>query len=244
MLGTFIAAVACVDAPATAPRSIVHSNFPVAHASWIDGTDFDPSSPALPDMEEAIDDGITSYSCPRLINGAMIPGNIYPFHVTYVGRYNEFLTRLAIIGSSTFGIPKGRYLVPPGPWNSEDGRVLIMSGTVEGWCKYLPTRARVAFGSLHVTKFDGVVEHLNPPTEEPPVDPCDDPLTDEVETECSEGGGGAPGTGGIGMPINVSGPPVSGSKWVCQVTDWYESTNGGEWVYVETTIDFCWLEAA
>ncbi len=75
-----------------------------------------------------------------------------------------------------------------------------------------------------------------------PMNPCDDPLTDMEETDCSwcEEGYDISMGGSSSDPGWAHGGGPS-SQWVCYVTDWYE-WRGGQWVYTDTTLDYCTLE--
>lgn len=73
------------------------------------------------------------YTCPQRINGALIPGNIWPYHNTHVGRYKHLLTRIAYTGVGASGVPKAEYRINDGPWVSDDGKIIIISGVIEGW---------------------------------------------------------------------------------------------------------------
>jgi hypothetical protein len=100
------------------------------------------------------------------------------------------------------------------------------------------------FGYAQVT-----TENEAPP---PPPDPCDNLLTDEVET-CdpgNPGGGGNPPGGGTldetwvrpAQPGDY--PPVGGGTVYCMVTDHWDVNSAGEKIgYRGYTINYCWQEA-
>jgi len=95
------------------------------------------------------------YICPSTILGTEIPGNVAPYHKVKIGTVFAPLTLITVIGYSPQGIPKGRYLVPSGPWISEDGTTAVLGGTVDGYClfKKLPIFDE-AVGALHIYASD------------------------------------------------------------------------------------------
>lgn len=81
----------------------------------------------------------------------------------------------------------------------------------------------------------------------PPPPGCDDLMTDEVE-ECGDEGANA-GTvysPGGSHPTETPGVEHGGSTtsvWVCDVIDWFVSSDGGQtWQYENTELKACWLE--
>ncbi len=84
----------------------------------------------------------------------------------------------------------------------------------------------------------------------PPMidNPCDNPYTDEIETECSGAGSGPLVAGGTGNTESPGAEHNGGanSRWVCDVTFWYHSDdNGATWYYTGRydVIGNCSLEA-
>lgn len=72
----------------------------------------------------------------------------------------------------------------------------------------------------------------------PPPASCDDPYTEIVETECGSGGSGT-ATGGSSSDQTIQVSNTSGGgplRMVCEVIDWYQSTNGGPWVYLASEV--------
>lgn len=187
--------------------------------------------------------------CPtNWIYSATIPGNVYPYHQVTVGQaglYTMPFDRLMDISAT--GLEKGRYILGGGgPWVSQDNKIAVVSGKVTGWCHYTRITGfpNNYTGSLQVTDFDGEIVNIPPP--KPKESECDDPLTDIVE-ECDPNnpppGGPYVGEGGTTEQPGFTSGGASGSTWVCYVTDWYESYDGGStWYYTDTTVDYCTLE--
>lgn len=82
----------------------------------------------------------------------------------------------------------------------------------------------------------------------PPLveNPCDNPYTEEIETDCS-GGSGPMTVGGPGTTESPGEAHNGGqnSVWVCNVTFWYQSDDSGAtWYYTGNyDVGACWLEA-
>jgi hypothetical protein len=78
--------------------------------------------------------------------------------------------------------------------------------------------------------------------------PCDDPMTDTIE-QCDPDNPPPPSTkiegfayGPVAEPSGHE-PTAPGSHWVCWFTDWFQSTNGGPWIYTDTgPAHDCYLE--
>jgi hypothetical protein len=65
------------------------------------------------------------------------PGRVDDPHFEWKGHHFQVegeAPRIPANIPQTSGIPKGRYLLPPGPWLSDDGRARIWSGTIDGTC--------------------------------------------------------------------------------------------------------------
>jgi len=79
-------------------------------------------------------------------------------------------------------------------------------------------------------------EQLGPPE----LDPCDDPTTEEIETDFCADPWNPQSYGGSRFDIvEVSEQSGGGGRtWSCMVTDWYESTNGSPWSYTGSTVDY------
>lgn len=176
--------------------------------------------PAAPKVEEVVEEEELAYSeladarlaCPRAINGAMIPGTVHPFHTTYIGSYLNLLQREVLLGSSPKGVPGARYKIPEGPWDSVDGQIRILRGTVDGYCWYRATRFRIAVGSLHVYGSDVEFYEVPKPPEPrrpPESSPCGDAIIEDPDGgSCDGGGGGSTG----GETVTLSGPPSGGAN--------------------------------
>jgi hypothetical protein len=57
-------------------------------------------------------------------------------HFVWRGHHFEVEGRVQKIADLPMvsGLPKGRYVLPPGPWFSDDGQARIWSGTIDGTC--------------------------------------------------------------------------------------------------------------
>jgi hypothetical protein len=180
-----------------------------------------PTAPApAPGQPSAIiaPDGTDQYGyiCPtRFINYATIPGNIYPNHRTTVGNRTHPLPFMGIVDYSPTGLEKGRYAIAGGgPWKSDDGQIAILSGNVEGWCKFVKTSdfpAYNASGNLQVTRFEGEVINLTSSGGDDGGcmtgnDYTDDPYNGDLLQCPGTGGGGGDGTGEDPPPEEE--PPV------------------------------------
>lgn len=190
------------------------------------------------------------YVCPTSwIRTATIPGNVYPYHTVTVGRPPfQLMPFMMLVDISPTGLEKGKYAIAGGgPFVSNDNKIAVVSGNVSGWCHYLPIQSTPPgsldnfTGALQVTDFDGEIINIPPP--KPKDSECDDPLTDLVEP-CDPNNpppsGSYTGAGGTVQEMGYTPSGPSGSSWVCYVTDWYESYDGGAtWNYVGTTVDSC-----
>jgi hypothetical protein len=81
-------------------------------------------------------------------------------HFEWRGHHFEIDGRVQKIADlpMTSGIPKGRYLLPPGPWLSDDGKARIWSGTIDGTCFVRDHRVlgiRITEGYMGWYKFTG-----------------------------------------------------------------------------------------
>jgi hypothetical protein len=67
------------------------------------------------------------YHCPLYVDNP---------HFEWRGHHFKIKGRVQKVADlpMTSGIPKGRYLLPPGPWFSDDGEARIWSGTIDGTC--------------------------------------------------------------------------------------------------------------
>jgi hypothetical protein len=76
-------------------------------------------------------------------------------HFEWKGHHfqTEGMARLIRRLPSAIGVPKGEYLLPPGPWTSDDGRARIWSGTLHGTCW---VRQESALGGL-ITVYAGFI---------------------------------------------------------------------------------------
>ena len=76
---------------------------------------------------DATVDEFGPYYCPLYVDDPHFEWRGHHFKID--GRVQK-IADLAMIS----GIPKGRYLLPPGPWSSDDGQARIWSGTIDGTC--------------------------------------------------------------------------------------------------------------
>lgn len=67
------------------------------------------------------------YHCPGRVDDPHFEWKGHHFQVEGVAERITYLPQIS-------GLPKGRYLLPPGPWLSDDGRARIWSGTIDGTC--------------------------------------------------------------------------------------------------------------
>jgi len=67
------------------------------------------------------------YHCPRRVEDPHFVWNGHHFQI-------EGEVPLVQLLTMSSGIPKGRYLLPNGPWLSDDGQARIWSGTIDGTC--------------------------------------------------------------------------------------------------------------
>jgi hypothetical protein len=131
----------------------------VNNPTWLPNPNeyYESDYPPTPDSDGEFDDPLEgpAYLCPSRIAGIEVPGNVPPFHKVKIGNFASQLRRISIIGYSTSGIPKGRYLVPPGPWVSQDGQLAVLGGTVDGYCIFwkIP-HYDIAGGTLRVYMTD------------------------------------------------------------------------------------------
>jgi hypothetical protein len=212
LAGVFV--VACQDNPVAThdrPAAPTEPRMYDAGGPPPSSTEYYPDEyPPVPDEQDEYDDSeplsAAGYTCPLSLVGATVPGNIWPFHKTVVGIFRYPLTRTRRTGYSPGGIPKAEYKIniAGAPWISDDGQIAILSGFVEGWCRFTPTGVfRTAVGSLHVFRFEGPIIESSSASPPPPND-CkfaDDPNYDPYEdqtNECGAGGGGGGGGGGTG----------------------------------------------
>jgi len=80
----------------------------------------------------------SGYECPQYIKYAFVPGNVEsgPGHNVTVGDLLHPLHFLEGLGVSGGGIPFGTYQTATGgPWVSDDGKVKVISGTMDGYCR-------------------------------------------------------------------------------------------------------------
>lgn len=88
------------------------------------------------------------------------------------------------------------------------------------------------FGRVTAASTVSAKESSDCPT--PAQTSCDDPMTDEIETECSGGSGGSLVSGGRGSTEapGIEHGGTSESVWRCDVIYWYQSDDGGvTWYY-------------
>ena len=73
---------------------------------------------------------------------------------------------------------------------------------------------------------------------------CDDPYTDEIETECDPTNDGDFSHEAGDTWTRDSGPASQGgdSNWYCMMTDWYDVWMDGSRHYTHTTVDGCWVK--
>lgn len=184
------------------PRSTIDPTWPPSSSEFY-SSDY-PQTPDV-DAESAPGDPVSAgFTCPDIINGAMIPGNVYPYHKVFIGRdvTLEFLHRVAILGYSNTGIPKASYAIPHGPWVSDDGAIAVMLGTVSGWCRFTEHPPFGIWGTLNV--FDAEVQIIGNLGSGSGTQPCDyaaivyDPTNHTASCPASGGGGGGGSGGGSG----------------------------------------------
>lgn len=172
------------------------------------------------------------------------PGKREPVPQSEIGSAGKHLPWNSVRGYSGTGIPKGRYTIPAGPWRSVDDSIVVVAGTVDGYCMYTKVSSiwpNNYHGVLQVYDADVDIVPLYPREEEEEYAPssCDDPYTDIVEEECDQYPSGPSVGGGDPHTSSFSG---GGGSVACMVTDYYESSDGGRtWHYVESVIDYCWV---
>lgn len=76
---------------------------------------------------DATADEYGPYFCPAYVDD---PHFVWRGHHFEIDGRAQKIADLAMIS----GLPKGRYLLPPGPWISDDGQARIWSGTIDGTC--------------------------------------------------------------------------------------------------------------
>lgn len=113
---------------------------------------------SLPDYNPDVAPSFGPYHCPRYVDDPHFTWRGHHFQVDGVAQYMGALP-------SSSGIPKGRYLLPNGPWLSDDGKARIWSGTIDGSCFVIYEKWLGFFlverGSIGWYKFNGDFEDIS-----------------------------------------------------------------------------------
>ena len=95
-------------------------------------------------------------------------GRVDDVHFHWKNHYFETEGESYLMGrlpSSTAGVVKGRYVLPPGPWLSTDGRARIWSGTIDANCYFQYTTFAglmlVEYGAIATYRFNGDYEEFS-----------------------------------------------------------------------------------
>jgi hypothetical protein len=131
------------------------------------------ASPVIEPGTEVVEECPTNF-----IKYATIPGNLYPYHQVTVGASFTPLPFVQLLAISATGLEKGRYAIAGGgPWVSDDKEIAILSGHVDGWCRFKRFSNTTIYnytGSLQVTAFDGEVIQMQEPPQQPQTPPPTD----------------------------------------------------------------------
>jgi hypothetical protein len=138
----------------------------IADISGEDSVYINPDAP----LYEVAEGEWGPYVCPMYVDNAHFEWRRYHFQIWGRVVFQQHLPM-------TSGIPKARYLLPPGPWDSRDREARIWSGTIDASCFVRQHRVfgvRITEGTMGWYGFRGDAQILSTPG--------------------GGGGGGGPGT--------------------------------------------------
>lgn len=123
-----------------------------------------------------------------------------------------------------------------------DGRIWHARGKYLADCGCLFGYPRLS-PRLPPGNYEGWLDYTGPTDPGPLDDPEQPGDCDGVACPPGEPGGN-PGSGARAFSNErvIGNTPVGGLKWVCWVTDWYQSVNGGPWEFSYTEVHGCWQE--